>query len=92
MKSRIKKSEQKLIKHFKSGVEVLNNNSIIFLHKDFVFFKTVIRDAYASGYLTESEFIDITKMLGKNLGELNSKGFIQKSIIQIVCDITNSKP
>lgn len=91
MKNRIKESRQTLKTYFKDKVDFLNLNTVNFLREDFLIFKEIIRKAYAVGYISESEFMEITLIIGKDVSHLNTFGFIEKSIVQIFCDIASDE-
>jgi hypothetical protein len=91
MKNRISESKRKLKIYFKDKIDLLNSNTVIFLKEDFLLFKKIILKSYCVGYISESEFMEITLMIGKNLDCLNSCGFIEKNVIQIFCDIASGE-
>ena len=67
MKNRISESKRKLKIYFKDKIDLLNSNTVIFSKEDFLLFKKIILKSYCIGYISESEFIEITLMIGKNL-------------------------
>ena len=83
MKHRIIESKRKLKIYFKDKIDLLNSNTVIFSKEDFLLFKKIILKSYCIGYISESEFMEITLMIGKNLNCLNACGFIEKNVIQI---------
>ena len=91
MKNRISESKRKLNIYFKDKIDLLNSNTTIFSKEDFLLFKKIILSSYCIGYISESEFMEITLMIGKNLDSLNACGFIEKSVIQIFCDIASDE-
>ena len=91
MKNRISESKRKLNNYFKDKIDLLNSNTAIFLKEDFLLFKKIILKSYCIGYISESEFMEITLMIGKNLNCLNACGFIEKNVIQIFCDIASNE-
>lgn len=91
MKNRIKESQQTLKAYFKGKIDFLNLNTINFTKEEFILFKLIIREAYSTGYISESEFMEITLIVGKDVAHLNSFGFIEKSVVQIFCDIASEE-
>ncbi|NBQ16739.1 hypothetical protein EBU24_00285 [bacterium] len=91
MKNRIKKSQQTLKAYFKDKIDLLNSNAINFSKEEFLVFKDIIKKAYLTGYISESEFMEITLIVGKNVDHLNTFGFIEKSVVQIFCDIASEE-
>jgi hypothetical protein len=91
MKNRISESKRKLNIYFKDKVDLLNSNTTIFSKEEFILFKKIILKSYCVGYISESEFMEITLMIGKNINCLNACGFIEKSVIQIFCDIASGE-
>ena len=49
--------------------------------------KTIAQKTYNKGIISESEFVYILNILGKNVSEFNSKGFIEKSIVWFFSEI-----
>lgn len=91
MKNRIKQSRKTLKAYFKGKIDLLNSNAINFSKEEFILFKDIVRKSYSIGYISESEFMELTLILGKNVDYFNSFGFIEKSIVQIFCDIATDE-
>jgi hypothetical protein len=91
MKNRIKQSRNTLKAYFKDKIDLLNSNAINFSKEEFIVFKQIIAKAYSVGYISESEFVELLLIVGKNVDYLNSFGFIEKSIVQIFCDIASDE-
>lgn len=91
MKNRIKESQQTLKAYFKGKIDLLNLNAVNFSKEEFMVFKDIIRKAYSVGYISESEFMEITLIVGKDVSHLNTFGFIEKSVVQIFCDIASEE-
>jgi hypothetical protein len=93
MKNRILYSCKKLTKRLSKSIDELN--SISKLHKysneSFVLLKTICQKSYAKGLVTESEFVTLLSMLGKNVNEFNKKGYIEKSIIWFFAEIMSNQ-
>ena len=53
----------------------------IYSNETFNLLKIITQKSYNKGLISESEFVYIINILGKNANEFNSKGFIEKSII-----------
>jgi hypothetical protein len=92
MKNRIIYSCKKLTKKLSKSIEDLN--SISKLHKysneSFILLKTVCLKSYAKGLITESEFMTLSSILGKDVNEFNKRGYIEKSVtwffVEIIAD------
>lgn len=91
MKNRISKSIKILRAHLKEKIIFLNNNAPFFSKEHFIVFKKIILKSYSNGFISESEFMELTSIVGKDINHLNKFGFIEKSIVQTFCDIANNQ-
>lgn len=93
MKNRIIYSCKKLTKKLSKSIEELNMHS-----KKYTYSKEthdllidIIRKAYNKSLISESEFISLINILGKNKHDFNNKGFIEKSVVFFFAEIISDK-
>lgn len=83
MKNRIDYACKKLTKKLSSSTTILNSISKnnICSNETFDLLLKIIRKSYLNRIISESEFISLISILGKNANDFNSKGFIEKSVV-----------
>ena len=83
MKNRMLYACKKLTKKLSNSIHELNliSKKHIYSNETFNLLKIITQKSYNKGLISESEFVYIINILGKNANEFNSKGFIEKSII-----------
>lgn len=93
MKNRITYSCKKLTKALSKSIDELNSISKKFIYTDKTFdlLKSIISKSYAKGFITESEFVTLIKMTGKNVEEFNKKGYIEKSVVWFFVEIASEQ-
>jgi len=93
MKNRILYSCKKLSKALSKSIDELNSISKRFIYTDKTFnlLKSIVSRSYAKGAITESEFITLIDMLGKDVNEFNDKGYIEKSIVWFFAEIISDQ-
>ena len=89
MKNRIDYACKKLTKKLSSSTTILNSISKnnICSNETFDLLLKIIRKSYLNRIISESEFISLISILGKNANDFNSKGFIEKSVVWFFSDI-----
>ena len=89
MKNRITYACKKLTKKLLNSTPILNSMSKnnICSNETFNLLLKIIRKSYLNGIISESEFISLLSILGKNTNDFNSKGFIEKSVVWFFADI-----
>jgi len=93
MKNRILYSFKKLTKALSKSIHELNSISkkFIYTEETFNLLKSIICKSYKKGVITESEFVSLIKMLGKNVKEFNKKGYIEKSVVWFFVEIISDQ-
>lgn len=89
MKNRIVYACKKLTKKLSNSTTILNSISKnnICSNETFDLLLKIIRKCYLTGIISESEFISLLSILGKNADDFNSRGFIEKSVVWFFADI-----
>lgn len=89
MKNRIAYACKKLTKKLSSSTTILNSISKnnICSNETFDLLLKIIRKSYLNGFVSESEFISLFSILGKNVDDFNSKGFIEKTVVWFFADL-----
>ena len=67
------------------------SKKFIYTDKTFNLLKSIVSRSYAKGAITESEFITLIDMLGKDVNEFNDKGYIEKSIVWFFAEIISDQ-
>lgn len=93
MKNRITYSCKKLTKLLSKSIDQLNSISKKHKYTDetYKLLKSICQKSYTSGLITESEFVSLLDMLGKNVDVFNDKGYIEKSIIWFFVEIMSDQ-
>lgn len=89
MKNRITYACKKLTKKLSNSTAILNSISKnnICSNETFDLLLKITRKSYLNRIISESEFISLLSILGKNANDFNSKGFIEKSVVWFFSDI-----
>ena len=93
MKNRLSYACKKLTKKLSNSIHELNliSKKHVYSNETFELLKIIAQKSYIKGFMSESEFIYILNILGKNVDEFNSKGFIEKSIVWFFADIISDQ-
>lgn len=93
MKNRMLYACKKLTKKLSNSIHELNliSKKHIYSNETFNLLKIITQKSYNKGLISESEFVYIINILGKNANEFNSKGFIEKSIIWFFAEIISDQ-
>lgn len=93
MKNRIVYSCKKLTKKLSKSIEKLNlfSKKCIYSKENHTMLRDISYKAYAKGFITESEFISLTEILGKDVSHFNEKGYVEKSIAWFFCEIISDQ-
>ena len=93
MKNRIIYSCKKLTKKLSKSIEELNliSKKFIYSEETFNVLLDICRKSYRKGLITESEFVTLIKMTGKNVEEFNKQGYIEKSIVWFFAEIMSNQ-
>lgn len=93
MKNRLSYACKKLTKKLSNSIHELNliSKKHVYSNETFELLKKIAQKSYIKGFMSESEFIYILNILGKNVDEFNSKGFIEKSIVWFFADIISDQ-
>ena len=93
MKNRLSYACKKLTKKLSNSIHELNliSKKHIYSNETFELLKTIAQKTYNKGIISESEFVYILNILGKNVSEFNSKGFIEKSIVWFFAEIISDQ-
>jgi hypothetical protein len=89
LKNRITYACKKLTKKLSNSTAILNSISKnnICSNETFDLLLKITRKSYLNRIISESEFISLLSILGKNANDFNSKGFIEKSVVWFFSDI-----
>jgi hypothetical protein len=90
LKNRIDYACKKLTKKLSNSITILNSISKndICSNETFDLLLKITRKSYLNGIISESEFISLLSIIGKNVNDFNSKGFIEKTVVWFFSDIT----
>lgn len=90
MKNRIIYACKKLTKKLSNSTTILDSISKnnIYSNETFDLLLKITRKSYLNGIISESEFISLLSILGKNENDFNSKGFIEKTVVWFFADLT----
>jgi hypothetical protein len=89
LKNRIVYACKKLTKKLSNSTTILNSISKnnIYSNETFDLLLKITRKSYLNGIISESEFISLLSILGKNENDFNSKGFIEKTVVWFFADL-----
>lgn len=93
MKNRIKYSLEKLTKRLSKSIDKLNSISEKFIYTDQTFdlLKSIVVKSYAKGIITESEFVTLINILGKNVNIFNKKNYVEKTVVWFFCEVVSNE-
>lgn len=93
MKNRIEYAIKRLTKKLAESISMLDSvpKQYVYTDEDFLLLKSIIGKSYSLGLVSESEFVSLFKILGKNNDDFNSHGFIEKSVLWFFITIVADK-